>query len=124
MDAEQLRKKFIDDNAVMLLEELQMVLRGEGEFSSESGIWLGYAFERLSKMVDSADDLRVMDAENTKQVLEALSKGRITMAQAKELMELLKMQKEADGTLNNPKLGQATAFILHKDYVPTPEEDK
>jgi len=98
MDANEIRKKFIEDNAEMLLDELEGVLKGTGDFSSKSGNWLGYAFSRISSMIDAADDIKVVEAESTKEVLAALSKGRITVKEAKELMALLKLQADVDGT--------------------------
>ena len=115
MDAEAIRKKFVQDNAEKLLEELKAVLDGTGEFSSKSGIWLGYAFERISKMVDAADDIRVIEATNTKEVLSALSKGRITVDQAKDLMQLLKAQADIEGSSGDPLDSlHAVEFLVRK----------
>jgi len=116
MDANEIRKKFIEDNAEVLLDELEGVLKGTGEFSSKSNVWLNYAFARISNMVDAADDIKVVEAESTKEVLAALSKGRITTKEAKELMQLLKLQSEADGSTTIPQVGAGVQFILHKDY--------
>ena len=97
MDANEIRQKFIKDNAEMLLDELEGVLKGTGEFSSKSNVWLSYAFDILEKMVVTADDIKIVEVQNTKEVLAALSKGRITVKEAKELMALLKVQSDVDG---------------------------
>ena len=117
MNAEEIRRKFIADNAESLLAELKTVLEGTGDFSSKSGIWLGYAFERLSKMVDTANDLKVIEATTTTEIIKAVSKGKITMSEAKELMNLLKVESDikCDMLGDSVKLPELNITIRKED---------
>ncbi len=131
MDANKIRKKFIEDNAEMLLDELKGVLEGEGEFSSKSGIWLGYAFKLIEKMITTADDIKTIEVENTQEILKALSKGKITMIEAKDMMKLLKDQSEVEGNkddgggtlssvvFNIREAGQDDKTVIDKPKEPT-----
>ncbi len=115
MNAEQIRARFIEDNAERLMSELKGVLDGTGEFSSKSGIWLGYAFERIKSMVDASDDLKLVKATNTKEILTAVTKGKITVTEAKELMVLLKLQADIEGASGDDLDNLGTVeFLIRK----------
>ena len=124
MNAEEIREKFIKDNAEFLLDELKLVLRGKGEFSSKSGIWLTKAFESISGMIDNASDQRLVDAKTSSDIIELVKKGKISYKQARELLDLMKLEKdmEAGGTAN--LVMPVMKYELHTPQKPSKDDNK
>jgi len=126
MNAEEIREKFIKDNAEFLLDELKLVLRGEGEFSSKSGIWLTKAFESISGMIDNASDQRLVDAKTSSDIIELVKKGKLSYKQARELLDLMQREKDmqAGGTSN--LVMPVMKYVLHTPQEPQKpsKEDK
>lgn len=92
MNGDQIREKFIRDNAEFLLDEYAKVLRGEAKFSCESNHFLGKAIDMIQKIVlDSSDTMKSITIEkgvNTTSIIEALRNGEISVHNAKELLHL------------------------------------
>ncbi len=112
----QIRARFIEDNAEFLLSELNTVLRGEGDFSSKSNVWLGAAFERIFKMVDQAGDLRILKAKSGTDIVEAMEKGEMTSEEALKYLEVIKARADAEGggdTDNSPPI---TNFVFPEGF--------
>ena len=116
MNANEIRKKFIEDNAEFLLDELATVLRGEGEFSCEYGSHLSYSLELLEKMILKAQDTKMVSVESVRDVLQALAKGKIDAKEARNLIELLKVESEIDSLSSDDKSAPpAVHFYLYNE---------
>ena len=92
----EIRTKFINENADFLLTELGQVLRGEGEFSCKSNHVLTYALDILEQAINNAGDVVEIEATTAHGVVELLQKGRISLVEARELMQILKVQQEIE----------------------------
>lgn len=100
MNQNQIRKKFLGENAEILLDEYHGVLKGKAEFSCEEAFYLAKAIDLLTKLIEKADDIVMIEAENAKDVLALLKSGTLTFPEAKELMELFAKAKDIEGGTN------------------------
>ena len=96
MNAEQIRAKFLIDNAEFLLNEWSKVLKGKGKFSCESTIHLGRAIELLEKVLLAADDLKMQEAVTVDTVMTGVQKGKVSVREAKELLELIRTKQDIE----------------------------
>ncbi len=92
----EIREKFINENAEFLLEELSSVLRGEGEFSCKSNHTLSYALNLVEDSIKSAGDIVEIQATTAQEVVGLVSKGKMTLPEAREFMQILKTQQEIE----------------------------
>ncbi len=97
MKATELREAFLKDHAEKVMSLYRDRL--DGNFPKDCDISaLDKMWELLEKIVIGVKDKETLDATSTQSVLDALKKGKITVDQAKELMFILKLQSDVDGT--------------------------
>jgi hypothetical protein len=109
--AEDLRERFLLDNADFVLDELAAVLRGEGEFSCQSSLTLGNYLETLHRLVERAADKIKLDALSIKNITAGVASGKMSASVAQQCMDLLKTQQDIEEL---PKLLESMQNILDK----------
>lgn len=111
MHPDEVREKFLRDNAEFLLDEQKKVLRGEGEFTCPSGIHLSRAFKLIDKIILTASDRQKLEMETTREVVLAVGKGKISADEGAKLLEILKTQQDIEEL---PKLIAAVEALKEK----------
>ncbi len=93
MNAQTLRKKFLDENAEYILEQYTSVLRG-GEYEARNAKAMTQAVDMMLDLIMTAKDTDKIAVKTTAEVVALLGKGKISIEQALRLMELLKAEQE------------------------------
>jgi len=114
MNATELRKTFLEVHAGRVLQLYRDRL--DGEFPTDCDISaLDKMWDLLQKVIVAADDKSTTEASTTAEVIAALSKGKITAQEAKELMYILKLQADVDGGGGDPLDSlHAVEFLVRK----------
>jgi hypothetical protein len=98
MEARDIRKKFLEDNAEFVLDEVRTVLRGEGDYKHKSQDLFDTVFDMIRKIIEKTDEIQSIQAKNTTDVIRLLTQGKITPKEAYQLINMLKtkidMRKE------------------------------
>lgn len=66
------------------------ILNGDSkEFKSDNAYVIENSMDIAKGIIKTAGDLKIIEATNTAEVIKALNKGRITLAEAKDLMYVM-----------------------------------
>ncbi|MBO1924572.1 hypothetical protein [Thiomicrorhabdus sp. 6S3-12] len=72
-----------------------LVLKGEKQdFACRNAFAINNAMDLIQHLSRSASDLKKLEAENTQEVLKALKSGKISLHDAKWLMDILKTESD------------------------------
>ena len=96
MTPEELRLMFLEGCAEHVLTEYIAVVKGEGEFSGTNAQARIDMWELTQKLIVQASDARKLEAHTTAEVIGLLKTGKVTVKEAKELMEMLRTANEVD----------------------------
>ena len=94
--AQDLRRQVLD-HGVFMIEKLQNSLHNKDEdISAEQQRSYDMLWPVLEGMISKTSDLKVFEAKSANEVLNAVSRGKLTFEEAKEMMALLKDQVTID----------------------------
>jgi len=94
MNADELRRKFIEDNGSDLLTEFSEVLHGKRkEFSCDQSWVVSRSMDMLQEMISKASDLHKVETQSAADVMKELAKGKISEAQADRILDMLQKKQ-------------------------------
>jgi len=118
MNATELREHFLQEHAEEILRLYRARIDGQSlntvDMSALDNMW-----QLLQSVIKAAKDKEIVETKSTSDIMQAVSKGRITVDEAKELMHLLKLQKDIDSEGSSER--QFPEFHYHM-HTPTEEE--
>ena len=97
MNSEELRIEFLE-NSKDVLDKVFYLLSGEDD--AVINPWereaINVLYPTIHSIITNASDLKKIDAQTTKAIIYALSKGKITADEALKLMSMKKVQFEVE----------------------------
>ncbi len=115
MKASELRKKFLTNNALELLEEYEHKRR-TNQWTNEDGcpIVRERMWNMLIDIIMSAKDIENVDATNAAEIVELMKEGKLDIDGAERLMKIFKTQAEIVELTEGPKnAGQVPSVIFN-----------
>lgn len=94
--AARIRKSFLPQAEQILNQYVDLALDNSPENKTLSDKAKEKIFDALVPVIQQAGDMRAIDASNTADILALLSKGQITLAEAKDLMHIISTKFEID----------------------------
>lgn len=102
----EIRKAFLDDSQEVLKELRCRMLGKVGDNpGADTNLMLKY-YDVISDIIRQADDQQRIDAQNTSDILTLLKRGKISITEAKELMQILVHESEVKMNLAETKAGE------------------
>ena len=114
-DARHLRKEFLKDadKIVNRVKKAYTERNGESILTNQEEAVLKQVWPTLEKVILSVEDVKLVEANNVSQILSLVSKGKLTITEAKEWIGLLKDAEELeDMKKNKVSTTQLTNLIL------------
>lgn len=109
MNASELRKKFMDEAALPLLQNYINVIQHKDTFNSTDAKAREEMWSLLKHAILSVKDAETQAFQNTNDIIKMVAKGTITAREGKEYLQLLKLKKDvdvvADPEANTDQLG-------------------
>lgn len=94
MNAKSLRNKLFSELGEFLIDEYTSVIKGEGDFSSNSVKAREDVFDILKEVILKESDTKKIIATSTESVLKLLRRGKITLEEAERLMKIMQTDFE------------------------------
>ena len=94
--AQDLRKQIMSHSLGMIEKLQQIIIQDNVEINANQKEAYEMLWPMITNIVSKTEDLRIIEASNAKEVLSAVSKGKITFDEGMKMMQLLKDQQIID----------------------------
>jgi hypothetical protein len=97
MSAELIRKKFIEDCALKLLDEYIAIVLGEkDQFTSKSAYHVASALGIIEQLILKASDLTNIEAATVGDIVKAIGKGKMSLDDGMKFMSVLQTKQNIE----------------------------
>ena len=113
--SKEIRKAFLDDSQEVLKELRCRMLGKVGDHpGADTNLMLKY-YDVVSDIIRQADDQQRINTKNTSDILTLLKRGKVSITEAKELMQILMYESEVEMNIAEAKAGEVLTNQIKKD---------